>query len=90
MIVPTHPHGVIRGYRDFADREQVSVDGPNGHVLVTSAGGRTLLAWHADSCAAIIRTSDRKRAIRVACKAAGLNPALLTWDNQTAGEEPSP
>lgn len=79
---PSHPDGEIKSYADFKGRPQISVDGPKGHILVTRRDDfqRTPFeVWRSDQLSAITRTSDRNRAVKVACVAAGLDPALLVF-----------
>lgn len=78
---PQHPDGTIKVYRDALDRPQISVDGPKGHVLVThrhkQAGDRVFEVWRSNSLRTLARTTDRTRALKIACQAAGLDPRAL-------------
>lgn len=83
MTTPSHPDGTIAAYTDALNRSQLSVDGPKGHILVTAGRrgtyGPTFDVWRSDSIKTILSRTDHKRAIRAACWAAGLDPALIVW-----------
>jgi hypothetical protein len=84
--LPTHPDGQITTYRDFHEREQTSVDGPKGRVLITR-GDRfdPYEVWHSDQITTIVTTSDHGHAIRAACMAAGLDVKRLDYSAVGAG-----
>ena len=70
---PRHPRGTITTYTDVTGRTQTAVTGPNAHVLITRKTDREpFQVWHAGSLATLARTSDRARALEIACNAAGI------------------
>ena len=71
---PTHPTGQLKHYRDVTGRQQTSVTGPKGTVLITNKrDGDPFEVWFSDELRNLTTATTKTAAIDAAFRRAGID-----------------